>query len=73
MNTLDAVLTTFGLVYGVFLIICAFVSNRLTDALRLDALFIPRPTPQTRLLNIVFGLAALGYYGYSLLKALHFI
>lgn len=73
MSTLETGLTIFGMIYGGFLIICAFVSNRLTDALRLDALFIPRPTPQTRLLNAVFGMAALGYYGYSLLKVFHFI
>lgn len=73
MNTLDAILIIIGLTYGVFLIICTFVSNRFTEALRLDALFMPRPTPGSRKLNLLFGLAAIGYYGYSLLKALHII
>lgn len=70
MGTLDVVLTVIGLVYGAFLIICTFVSNRLTEALRIDALFMPKPTPATRFLNLAAGLAAIGYYGYTALKSL---
>lgn len=73
MSTLEWTLSFIGIGYGIFLIYATFVSNRITEAFRLDALISPRPTPQSRWLNLPIGLAALGYYGYGLLKSLNMI
>jgi len=57
-----------GIVYGIVLILAAFVNSRMLEAMRLDTLFIPNPSVQTRPVNLVFGLLIAGYAIYSLLK-----
>ena len=55
------------MLYGLVLTAVPFVRNRFTEALRIDALLMPRPTEATRLLNLAAGLLLAGYNGYSLL------
>lgn len=73
MDVLHWALKVIGLGYGIFLIYATFVSNRITELFRIDALINPKPSPATRWLNLLIGLAALGYYGYETLKALNII
>jgi Na+-transporting NADH:ubiquinone oxidoreductase subunit NqrD len=65
---LDLIVTIGGIVYGVVLVSVAFFRNRFTEALRVDALFLPRPTEATRMLNPGIGLLLLAYNAYSLLR-----
>lgn len=67
MSTFEMVLTYGGMAYGVMLIYTAFVKNRVTEAFRIDTLFIPGATDRTRPLNLIFGLLVIGYNIYALL------
>jgi hypothetical protein len=53
--------------YGLVLIMSMFVRTRVTEALRIDTLFIPQAGEKTRPLNLVLGLAIAGYGAWSLL------
>jgi len=64
---LDLIVTVGGMVYGAVLVSVAFFRNRYTEALRIDALMLPKPTDATRMLNPVIGLLLIGYEAYSLL------
>lgn len=68
MENLDAVVTTIGIIYGALLVLAAFVSNKFTESIRIDALFIPKPTESTRILNLIVGLVIIGYNAYSLFR-----
>jgi len=63
---LDLIVTTGGIVYGVVLVSVVFFRNGFTEALRIDALLVPKPTDTTRPLNLVIGLVLIAYNGYSL-------
>lgn len=67
MNNMDFVVLVVGIIYGLVLILATFVRNRLTESMRVDALFMPHPTDSTRPLNLVVGLLVAGYGIYSLL------
>ena len=67
MQNMDTILTVVGIIYGALLILVAFVRNKLTESLRIDALIMPNPTEATRPLNLVAGLLFAGYSIYSLL------
>lgn len=67
MSNLEMVLTFGGMAYGAALIYTAFVKNRVTEALRIDTLFIPGATERTRPLNLLFGLFVIGYNIYSMI------
>ena len=64
---LDVIVTVGGIVYGAVLVSVVLFRNRFTEALRIDALIVPRPTDATRVLNPVIGLLLIGYNAYSLL------
>jgi hypothetical protein len=64
---LDLIVTVGGIVYGAVLVSVMFFRNRVTEALRIDALMVPKPTEATRMLNPVIGLLLIGYDIYSLL------
>ena len=64
---LDLVVTIGGIVYGTVLVCVMFLRNRVTEALRIDALIVPKATDATRALNLVIGLLLIGYNGYSLI------
>ena len=65
---LDLIVTLGGIVYGLVLVSVVFFRNRFTEALRIDALIMPKPTDATRVLNPVIGLLLIGYNAYSLLR-----
>ena len=67
MGSLDFELTIAGIAYGVLLIAATFVNNRFIEAFRLDGIFMRNPTPTTRNVNLVAGLAIIGYNVYTLL------
>ena len=64
----DLIVTTGGIVYGAVLVSVVLFRNRFTEALRIDALMVPRPTDATRVLNPIIGLMLIGYNTYSLIK-----
>lgn len=66
MNSMDTLVTVVGIIYGFVLILATFARNNITEAMRIDALFIPQPTESTRPLNLVVGLLVAGYGIYSL-------
>ena len=65
---MDTALHAGAIAYGTALIVGTFMRTRLTEALRVDALFIPQAGEKTRPLNLVFGLLVAGYGGWSLWK-----
>lgn len=69
MNHSDVLINVLGILYGATLIGAMFVRTRLTEAMRIDALFIRECTEKTRPLNLVAGLLVAGYGLYSLLSA----
>jgi hypothetical protein len=54
--------------YGALLVASNFVRLPLTEALRIDALFIPQAGEKSRPLNFVIGLLVAGYGAWSLLR-----
>lgn len=64
---LDLIVTIGGIVYGAVLVSVVFFRNRFTEALRIDALIVPKVTDATRVLNPIIGLLLIGYNAYSLL------
>jgi len=67
VKNLDTIVNVVGIIYGLTLILATFVRNKVTESLRIDALFIPQATDDTRPLNLVVGLLVAGYGIYSLL------
>ena len=65
---MEIIVNAIGIIYGVILILSAFVRNRAIDAMRVDSLFLPEPTEKTRPVNIVVGILVSGYGIYSLLS-----
>ena len=65
---LDLIITIGGIAYGTVLVLAAFVRNRFTEAIRIDALVMPNPTDSTRMLNLVIGVLLIAYEGYSFLE-----
>jgi len=65
---LDLAVTVGGVVYGTVLVCVMFLRNRVTEALRIDALMLPKTTDATRVLNLVIGLLLIGYNGYALIQ-----
>jgi hypothetical protein len=68
MNHPDVIVNVIGILYGALLISATFVRSRLTEAMRIDALFIKEYTEKTRPLNLLAGLLIAGYGIYSLLS-----
>lgn len=67
METNDLILTIAGIAYGLLLIASTFVNNRVIEAFRLDTMFMRQPPPQARNINLVVGLAIIGYNVYTML------
>ncbi|CAG1065877.1 hypothetical protein BAC1_01469 [uncultured bacterium] len=67
MGSMDFELTIAGIAYGVLLVLATFVNNKVIEAFRLDVIFMRNPTPATRNVNLVAGLAIIGYNVYTLL------
>lgn len=58
-----------AVLYGLVLIAAAFVRTPLTEALRIDALFLPQASERTRPLNLALGLLIAAYGAWSLAGA----
>ena len=67
MATLNLIVAVGGIAYGAVLVSVVLFRNRFTEALRIDALMLPKPTEATRVLNPIIGLLLIGYNAYSLL------
>ena len=63
---MDTVVNAGAIVYGILLVLGAFVRTPVTEALRVDALFIPQAGEKTRPLNLVLGVLIAGYGAWSL-------
>ncbi|MBH9552066.1 hypothetical protein [Inhella gelatinilytica] len=57
-----------AVVYGLLLVAAVFVRTPLTEALRIDSLFIPDAGEKSRPLNLILGLLIAGYGAWSLLQ-----
>lgn len=66
MFWLDSILTYVGMIYGILLVLATFVHNKVTEAFRIDALFMPRPTEATRKINLIAGVAIIAYNIYAM-------
>ena len=55
-----------AMVYGLVLAASALVTHPVTEAFRVDAMFLPQATDKTRPLNLIFGLLVAGYGAWSL-------
>jgi hypothetical protein len=67
MNQPDVFINVLGILYGVLLISATFIRSRLTEAMRIDALFMKGYSEKTRPLNFLAGLLVAGYGVYSLM------
>jgi len=65
---MDAIVNAGAVVYGLALVLAAFARHPLTEALRVDSLFLPQASERSRPLNLVFGIAVAGYGAWSLLR-----
>ena len=63
---MDIAVNAGAVAYGIVLIVGTFVRTPLTEALRVDTLFIPQAGEKTRPLNLVLGLLIAGYGAWSL-------
>lgn len=69
LKNLDTIVNAIGIAYGILLVLSVFVRNRVTESMRIDALFMKQSTENTRPLNLVVGLLVAGYGIYSLSAA----
>lgn len=67
MNNPDTLINVMGIAYGLVLILATFVRSRITEAMRVDALFLRQASEQTRPMNLVLGILVAGYGIYSLI------
>ncbi len=64
---MDAVVNIIGILYGLVLILAFFVRNNVIESMRIDALFMPQATENSRPVNLIVGILVAGYGIYSLL------
>ncbi len=67
MGSVELAVTLAGIAYGVVLIAATFINNKFIGAFRLDTLFMRNPSASTRGVNLVAGLAIIGYNVYTLI------
>lgn len=65
--TQDLIVTLGGIAYGTVLVSVVFLRNRVTEALRIDALMLPRLTDATRMINPVIGMLLIAYNAHALM------
>ncbi len=63
---MDTIVNAGAIAYGAVLVAGHFVRTPVTEALRIDALFIPQAGESSRLLNPILGLLVAGYGAWSL-------
>jgi hypothetical protein len=66
---MDTIVNAGAVVYGLVLVLATFARHPLTEALRIDSLFIPQAGESSRPLNLVLGMAIAGYGAWSLMHA----
>jgi hypothetical protein len=66
---MSTVVNAGAIAYGMLLVAATFVRTPLTEAMRIDSLFIPQAGENTRPLNLVLGLLFAGYGAWSLWSA----
>jgi hypothetical protein len=66
---MDTIVNAGAVVYGLVLVLATFARYPLTEALRIDSLFIPQAGESSRPLNLVLGMAIAGYGAWSLMHA----
>ncbi len=64
---MDTIVNVIGIIYGLILILAAFMRNKALESMRVDILFMPNPTEKTRPVNLFVGLLIACYAAYSLL------
>jgi hypothetical protein len=64
---LDMIVTVGGIAYGMLLVSVVFFRNRVTEAMRVDALMLPRLSDATRMINPVIGILLIAYNARSLM------
>ncbi len=64
---MDTIVNVIGILYGLVLILAFFVRNKVIESMRIDALFMPQATENSRPVNLVAGVLVAGYGIYSLL------
>ncbi len=64
---MDTIVNVIGILYGLVLILAFFVRNKFIESMRIDALFMPQATENSRPVNLVAGVLVAGYGIYSLL------
>jgi hypothetical protein len=63
---MDSVVNAGAVLYGLQLVLGAFMRHPLTEALRIDTLFMPQAGDKGRPINLILGLLIAGYGAYSL-------
>ncbi|MBM3386624.1 MAG: hypothetical protein FJY36_03010 [Betaproteobacteria bacterium] len=63
---MDQMIHVGAIAYGALLMLGLFVRTPLTEALRIDAMFIPQAGDASRPLNLLLGLLIAGYGAWSL-------
>ncbi len=63
---MDQIVNLGAVAYGLLLMLGLFIRTPLTEALRIDALFIPQAGDSSRPLNLLLGLLIAGYGAWSL-------
>ncbi|MBL8382256.1 MAG: hypothetical protein JNM90_04235 [Burkholderiales bacterium] len=66
---MDTIVNAGAVVYGIALVVGTFVHTPVTEALRIDALFLPQASEKSRPLNLILGLLIAGYGAWSLWTA----
>jgi hypothetical protein len=66
--TQELIVTLGGIAYGTVLVSVVFLRHRVTEALRIDALMLPRMSDATRMINPVIGILLIAYNAHSLMK-----
>jgi hypothetical protein len=64
---MDTIVNAIGILYGLVLILAFFVRNKVIESMRIDALFMPQVSENSRSVNLVAGVLVTGYGLYSLL------
>ena len=64
---MDTTVNIIGVLYGLILILAAFVRIKVLESMRVDVLFMPHPTEKTRPVNLIVGSLVAGYAFYSLM------
>jgi hypothetical protein len=66
---MDNVVNAGAVLYGLQLVLGSFIRHPLTEALRIDTLFMPQAGDKGRPINLILGLLIAGYGVFGLWKS----